>query len=111
MRIPIAYEVVMGAEDDDLQRLLGRCDPSRSFAHQPGDPVWDLAASLRLVLFLDELSPELLDSVEPFLNPECAPVHYHNGRPYVTFWGLNDFLPYGFEPGTLWTDAWEAGVE
>jgi hypothetical protein len=100
-----AIEIVMGAESDDLKHLLTRCDPRRSFAHQPGDPLWDVAANFNLILFVDELPPDVMDWVEPFLNPECAPVEHHNGRPFIRYTDLNQFLPIGFEPGTLWTSA------
>jgi hypothetical protein len=103
-----ATATVTSAENDELRHLLARYDPRRSFAHRPGDPVWDDAATFDLVLFLDELPPDLLDQIKPLCNSECAPVEHHNGRPFVRYLDLNQFLPFGFEPGTLWTKAREA---
>jgi hypothetical protein len=105
-----ATAIVMGQEPEELKELLARYDPNRTFAHQPGDPIWDGAVAFSLVLFLDEAPPDLLDRIGPYLRPGCAPVMYRDGRPFISYFDLNSFLNVGFEPGTLWTDLREAAI-
>jgi len=84
---------------------------SKTFSVNHLNPVWIPGEFPYLAVYLHDLNAAGRALAEYFEATGQLRLYVFRGQKLISLWALNEYLPWGFEPGTLWVDLRELAKE